>query len=117
MLLVEAILRRLDWSEMDWSRLYTDLPQRQLKTKVPDRFLFKITKDERKCLEPAGLQQEIDALCTQFGQPSRSFVRPSQTEDIVRIYAESDTQSKADQLAAQVEQLVLNIFNLTQTPM
>jgi phosphoacetylglucosamine mutase len=112
-LLVEAILRRLDWSEHEWSGLYTDLPQRQLKTSVADRFMFKITKDERRCLEPTPLQEKIDVLCERFGQPSRCFVRPSQTEDIVRVYAESDTQEKADQLAQQVEQLVQQICNRT----
>jgi phosphoacetylglucosamine mutase len=106
LLLVEAILRHLNWSEHEWNELYTDLPQRQLKTKVADRSIFKITKDERRCLEPIGLQSEIDVLCEHFGRFSRSFVRPSQTENIVRVYAESDTQVKADQLATQIEQLV-----------
>ena len=32
----------------------------------------------------------------------RSFVRPSGTEDVVRVYSESDTQDNADQLAYEV---------------
>lgn len=34
----------------------------------------------------------------------RSFVRPSGTEDVVRVYAEAATQDEADQLAKQVPQ-------------
>ncbi len=32
----------------------------------------------------------------------RSFVRPSGTEDVIRVYAEADTQAAADDLARQV---------------
>jgi phosphoacetylglucosamine mutase len=32
----------------------------------------------------------------------RSFVRPSGTEDVVRVYAEAATQQEADALAAAV---------------
>ena len=40
---------------------------------------------------PSGLQDLINEQVIKF--PSgRSFVRPSGTEDVVRVYAESDTQ-------------------------
>ena len=32
----------------------------------------------------------------------RAFVRPSGTEDVVRVYAEAQTQQAADKLAQQV---------------
>jgi phosphoacetylglucosamine mutase len=33
---------------------------------------------------------------------ARSFVRPSGTEDVVRVYAEASTQAAADKLAQDV---------------
>ena len=36
----------------------------------------------------------------------RSFVRPSGTEDCVRVYAEADTRENADSLADDVVQIV-----------
>jgi phosphoacetylglucosamine mutase len=36
----------------------------------------------------------------------RSFVRPSGTEDVVRVYAEAVSQEAADQLAKDVARLV-----------
>ena len=46
---------------------------------------------ERSVTSPSGLQKLIDDAVKKF--PSgRSFVRPSGTEDVVRVYAESDTQ-------------------------
>ena len=36
----------------------------------------------------------------------RAFVRPSGTEDVVRVYAEAATNAQADDLAAEVANLV-----------
>jgi phosphoacetylglucosamine mutase len=36
----------------------------------------------------------------------RCFVRPSGTEDVVRIYAEADTRENVDQLSAKAEGIV-----------
>ena len=43
---------------------------------------------------PAGLQAAIDALVAAVPQ-GRSFVRPSGTEDVVRVYAEAATAVSA----------------------
>ena len=40
---------------------------------------------------PEGLQAAIDAIVAKFPQ-ARSFVRPSGTEDVVRVYAEAATK-------------------------
>lgn len=52
------------------------------------------TDAERRALTPAGLQDSIDALVKKYKQ-ARAFVRPSGTEDVVRVYAEADTQVHA----------------------
>jgi len=39
----------------------------------------------------------------------RSFVRPSGTEDVVRVYAEAGTQTSADALAREV---AVQVFRL-----
>lgn len=49
------------------------------------------TDAERRAVTPAGLQEAIDNLVKKYRQ-ARSFVRPSGTEDVVRVYAEADTQ-------------------------
>lgn len=53
-----------------------------------------------------GLQEGIDRLVADF-KLGRAFVRPSGTEDVVRIYAEAESQESADALAKAVE-LVVN---------
>lgn len=104
-LLVEAALRRKGWGLEDWAALYTDLPSRQLKVKVADRKVITTTDAETKVAEPKGLQPLIDAAVAEV--PSgRAFVRPSGTEDVVRVYAEAVDQEMADTLANRVAALV-----------
>uniref|UniRef100_A0A8C8H3N3 Phosphoacetylglucosamine mutase n=1 Tax=Oncorhynchus tshawytscha TaxID=74940 RepID=A0A8C8H3N3_ONCTS len=58
---------------------------------VADRRVIDTTDAERRTVSPAGLQEAIDSLVNKHRQ-ARSFVRPSGTEDVVRVYAEADTQ-------------------------
>lgn len=105
LLATEVILSLLHLTLDDWLNLYTDLPQRQLKVAVRDRTMIQTTDAERRCVAPARLQDSIDALVSKY--PSgRCFVRPSGTEDIVRVYAEATTQADADKLADDVRLVV-----------
>ena len=69
-----------------------------------------MTNAERTCVAPAGLQEAINAEVAKVTN-GRSFVRASGTEDVVRVYAEGDTQTNADQLAVTVCQLVYKMAN------
>ncbi|XP_074640433.1 phosphoacetylglucosamine mutase-like [Tubulanus polymorphus] len=101
LLVVETILHARGWSIVDWEKLYNDLPNKQLKVKVKDRTVISTTDAERKCITPANLQNVIDILVSKFTN-GRSFARPSGTENVVRVYAEADTQANADKLAYEV---------------
>ncbi|GFO41969.1 phosphoacetylglucosamine mutase [Plakobranchus ocellatus] len=110
MLLVETILASRDWTCEDWDSAYTDLPSRMLKIKVEDRNIVKTTDAERRTTSPPGLQEAIDQLVAgyKFG---RAFVRPSGTEDVMRVYAEADTRENADKLAYEVG---LQVYDLAR---
>lgn len=90
MFLVEIILQRNGWDVKDWFALYKDLPNLQKKIKVADRSVITTTDAERRCVTPAGLQDQIDRVVAKYPN-GRSFVRPSGTEDVVRVYAEAKT--------------------------
>uniref|UniRef100_H2YFB5 Phosphoacetylglucosamine mutase n=1 Tax=Ciona savignyi TaxID=51511 RepID=H2YFB5_CIOSA len=108
LLAVEAILQDKNWSVKEWYRIYTELPNRQAKVQVADRRIIETGDAERKVILPSMLQPAIDELVRKY--PSgRSFVRPSGTEDVVRVYAEANTQENADDLAQQVSLAVYNI--------
>ncbi|KAJ8270540.1 hypothetical protein GJAV_G00116110 [Gymnothorax javanicus] len=108
MLLIEAVLAIRGLSVQQWDAIYSDLPNRQLKVKVADRKVIDTADAERRAVSPVGLQDAVDTLVKKY-QKSRAFVRPSGTEDVVRIYAEADTQEHADTLAHEVSVAVYKL--------
>lgn len=102
MLLVELILRHYDWDVQTWYQLYQDRPSSLIKIEVPDRTVIKTDFDDRTCIQPPEVQPAIDSIVKNFGDGARCFVRPSGTENVVRIYAEASEQEAACQLAEQV---------------
>ncbi|KAK4875333.1 hypothetical protein RN001_011755 [Aquatica leii] len=108
LLLVETILHAKGWNIQDWEQTYTDLPNKLLKVTVQDRNVITTKDAERQCVTPNGLQEEINDLVKKYKR-GRSFVRPSGTEDIVRVYAEASTKEECDKLAAQVAQKVYDL--------
>ncbi|XP_067900820.1 phosphoacetylglucosamine mutase isoform X2 [Heterodontus francisci] len=91
LLTIEAILSIKGFTIQQWDLIYTDLPNRQLKVQVSDRQAIVTVDAGRRAVSPVGLQQDIDALVKKYNL-SRAFVRPSGTEDVVRVYAEAVTQ-------------------------
>lgn len=102
MLCIEAALAILNWKLEDWNNLYTDLPNKQVKVVVKDRSVFKTTKADTILTNPKGIQEKIDALVKSIPE-GRCFVRPSGTEDCVRVYAEAKTVDLCNSLAEQVK--------------
>ena len=81
-----------------------------LKCKVPDRSLIRTKNAEQQVEDPKELQDQIDALVKEVPL-GRAFVRPSGTEDIVRVYAEAATQAEADRLAENIRGAVSQYFS------
>ena len=88
LLLVEAVLCLQQKSITAWGALYDELPSRQLKQRVASRALLEPNATETRLVAPAALQAKIDALAASH-KSGRAFVRPSGTEDVVRVYAEA----------------------------
>ncbi|KAJ3034167.1 Phosphoacetylglucosamine Mutase [Rhizophlyctis rosea] len=105
LLLVVAILVNQQRTFADWDSAYTDLPSRQEKVKVARRADFVPIKADTELAKPDGLQAKINAEVAKFPK-GRAFVRPSGTEDVVRVYAEADTRDHADHLAKNLCDIV-----------
>lgn len=105
MLLVETILHAKGWDVTDWESSYEDLPNKQYKVKVQDRNVITTTDAERRCQTPIGLQDEIDRVVSQY-EKGRAFVRPSGTEDVVRVYAECQNRAELNKFITEVAVLV-----------
>jgi len=105
LLLVDAILTLKQWNIDTWNNLYEDLPSRQCKVKVEDRSMIKTNENETRAISPDTLQPALDEAMEKF-MGSRCFVRPSGTENVVRVYAEATTTKDADALATKAAQLI-----------
>jgi phosphoacetylglucosamine mutase len=95
MLLVEVVLAHKSYGGEEWDSLYTDLPNRLVKVSVKDRNAFRTEDAERRLTSPEGLQVRLDDLMKKYNG-GRAFVRPSGTEDVVRVYAEATHRMEAD---------------------
>ncbi|KAM0786685.1 hypothetical protein ACM66B_002130 [Microbotryomycetes sp. NB124-2] len=115
MLLVETVLLHKRIGPQDWDSKYTDLPNRLVKVYVKDRYSFTVQDAERKVVKPEGLQNKVDECVKRFDK-GRSFVRPSGTEDCVRVYAEAATRELADQLAQEVASIVFEVAGKGDKP-
>ena len=118
--LVDAILYLKGWDLNTWSGMYTDMPSRQCKVKVKDRSIIRTNENETQATNPSTLQPALDAamqslvkasMNTNSSSQPRAFVRPSGTEDAVRIYAEAGTQADANMLASEAAALVYKLCN------
>ena len=68
---------------------------------MADRTVIRNINADSKCISPEGLQNIIDELMNKYPK-GRAFVRPSGTEDVVRVYAESSKPETTDCLAYEV---------------
>ncbi|KDQ16779.1 hypothetical protein BOTBODRAFT_106575 [Botryobasidium botryosum FD-172 SS1] len=105
MLLVEAVLAHKHYTALEWDSIYIDLPNRLLKVVVPNRNIFQTEDAERRLVHPEGMQKLIDDHVKKF-ESGRAFVRPSGTENVVRVYAEASDQGQADQIALKIAGII-----------
>lgn len=89
MLAIEYILKT-NTSFNEWNNLYTDYYTKQEKI-YTDRNGFETCDFGRLCVRPLGLQKDLDAIVELYKTSNtRAFIRPSGTEELVRLYIESE---------------------------
>ena len=101
------ILRELSINLDDWYNLYDEYSYRISKVKVFDKSLFETSSDELKLTNPEILQEYIDTTCD---NETRSFVRPSGTENCLRIYVESKKETIVDTCLDLIKTFILNHY-------
>lgn len=112
LLLVDAILQIENITVEQWSGLYKDLPSKQSKVSVPDRTIIQTNDTETRCIQPDGLQDALDRAISGHGEKARAFIRPSGTENVVRVYAEAN--SDPETLAKAAEDIVRQFCSLSK---
>lgn len=88
LLMCEAVLMDRDFDVAQFSAMYDEFPNKMFKAVVANRNGFRTQPDESRLIDPLPLQDAIDAACAEV-DGGRAFVRPSGTEDILRLYVEA----------------------------
>jgi phosphoacetylglucosamine mutase len=97
------ILQETSITMYEWDNMYTDNPYHLLKMKVFDKSCFETTKNELRLTKPEDFQQYIDTVCD---EKTRCFVRPSGTEDNIRIYVEGNDINAVNNIVMLMESWV-----------
>lgn len=93
----------------EWDAGYTDLPSLQTKILVADKSIFVPGEADMALIEPQSIQQCVDEAC-KGRKDARCFVRPSGTEDCVRVYSEAETKENVDEITKIVCDCILESF-------
>lgn len=104
--LANFLVFKATMASVDDLRKFRENPSRLLTVKITDKNSVKVDQ-KNQVLEPKALQDKIDVEAVSFG--GRSFVRPSGTEDVVRVYAECPKEEDADSLCLKVAQHVYDM--------
>lgn len=93
MLLIETLLRYTKLQS--WVQIYTDMPNVQIKLHVKDKNIINTSS-------PNDMQNEINDIVSQY-KNARAFVRPSGTENLVRIYCECQNKNDLSLLSSKIK--------------
>lgn len=69
--------------------------------------------DKNSVLTHPRILDEIDQIAKKLSDSGRILVRPSGTEEMVRVMVEAETEEECEEYADHVIQLIVNLFDIT----
>lgn len=103
LLLVLGIMARRELSFRDWVGLYSERATANGIVRVQDKSVVQTEDFDRAVVAPSALRAAISRVS---GGSVRAFVRPSGTEDVVRVFAEAEDENTANETLRLVSQAV-----------
>jgi phosphoacetylglucosamine mutase len=83
-------MKLINLSIKDVYDFYNEIPYKIVDIKMKYNKKFITNEDDTKILEPKNIQKIIDEITNKY-QKSKIYVRPTGTEDCLRVYVESET--------------------------
>jgi phosphoacetylglucosamine mutase len=102
---VKYFLEHLNMTFPDWFNTVKKNNFLLYKKEVPDKNIFVTNKNGDRLLEPANLQYGLDKLMEEYN--CFCFIRPSGTENVIRIYIESNNY--LEDLKEKIDILIYNL--------
>ena len=87
---------------------FEDLPSKHTKLAIENHDQdFILSENETRVISPPDIQIMIDDILSAYPpQTTRAFLRPSGTEDVVRLYVEAETEDDVDSITSQITAVV-----------
>lgn len=112
LLATECSLFALQYTLNDWKNLMKPLKYLYLKLKVKDKNVYKCNENETKLISPSFVQDFLDEINLKYQSYNcRCFIRPSGTEDILRVYCESSDLDVVKEVLKVVESFIYEKVN------
>ncbi|CDU17971.1 phosphoacetylglucosamine mutase, putative [Plasmodium yoelii] len=112
---IELSLNFLNLNINQWNMFYTSIPSLYINIECPRYILNKIIphpQHELYLIEPKSLQNQIEEIVKKTDMKyGRCFIRPSGTENLIRIYAEAETVKQMDEILDKVQKVVVEYIN------
>ena len=110
MFAVLFILQEMKLRTEDWKDFYTEYPYSLFKMEVENKDEFITTEDELRLTKPETLQIYIDSVCD---DNTRAFVRPSGTENYLRVYVESGSVEMVEEVKMKLSKFIKRTYKKT----
>ena len=85
---VQYIMNELNMTKEDWFNLYKIHKNKLYKINVENKNIYKCDKNETELVEPVEIKNKINEFMEKY--QCFIFVRPSGTEDVLRVYIEEN---------------------------
>ena len=82
------------YEQVEISKSITGEQYKLLKENLKDKTIFKTTQDETRLITPYKVQESLDEI---MKNKCRIFIRPSGTENVVRLHIEGNSLSDIDE--------------------
>ncbi|KAL7672060.1 hypothetical protein ACOME3_006958 [Neoechinorhynchus agilis] len=106
-LMVESILMYYSWNLItEWAEMYHDRPNVLTCVKVPDKSKFVVKGPMCELLAPKAVADQITKSVNDAVEDCRAFIRPSGTENVVRIYVEAETKNTAKNISDEIRECI-----------
>ena len=89
LLIIESILKLMNLSLKDVYNFYEEKPYKMIDIEIKEKNKYLNNDDGSKLIEPKEIQKKIDEITSKY-KNSRILIRPSETEECLRVYIESD---------------------------
>ena len=100
LIVIESIMKSMNLSIKDVYDFYNEIPYKIVDIKMKySKFIT--NEDDSKIIEPKNMQIIIDELSNKYAN-SKIYVRPTGTEDYLRVYVESETDDNCEKIIEEL---------------